>query len=451
MAAEEDDPGPPPTPPDTAEIRALPGHRAERVTSLSFPGEAYVLEAGPETGPPVLLIHGIARDGAHDWDELIPVLAKHRRVIAMDLPGFGRSSKEPAQYRPMTYANFIDELIDARVPGDFDLVAHSMGASIAFEVAARHPDRVKHLIVADAAAILHGQAMSIGQIERSQEKLGAFGKLLNPVRNLSYDVMGGVPDDLVHRVALGMKGVAAQSAASALMAHDSNPALDAIRAPTLVIWGSRDEVASARGLWILAYRIPGSRRVVIEGAAHTPMLDAPRAFNDLVERFLSGDTSVGEALGPAEIPSTRDAACKRHNGSMEFSGGYRKITIDHCTDILLRGVRAQQIELIGSTVVAEDVIVRGGEVGISLLKSRLKLSGATITAAVPLRLTGSEVDFAGVNFVGTQTAVAAEGDAKLLCSLCRFEVGEETERFHGFHEMKRGSHFGPSEIHAARP
>ncbi len=450
-AAEEPSPEPKPTPPDTAEIRALPGYHAERVTSLSFPGEAYVIEAGPETGPPVLLIHGIARDGAHDWDEVIPVLAKHRRVLAMDLPGFGRSSKDPAQYRPMSYASFIDELIDPRIEGDFDIVSHSMGVSIALEVAARHPDRVKHLVVADAAAILHGHALSVGQIERGQEKLGAFGKLLNPVRNLSYDMMGNVSDGLIHRVALGIKGVAARTAAAALMAHDSGAALDVIRAPTLIIWGKRDEVVSPRGLWMLMYRIPGARYIVIDGSAHTPMRDTPAEFNDAVERWLAGDLTVGEALAPAEVASTRDGVCNRHKGSMEFSGAYRKVTIDHCGDVVLRGLRAQQIEITGSTVVGEDVIVSGGEVGISLVKSRLKLSGATITADVPLRFTGSEVDFAGVTFVGTETAVAADGDAKILCSLCRFEVAEEVERFHGFHEMKRGRSFGPAELQAARP
>jgi pimeloyl-ACP methyl ester carboxylesterase len=434
---------PPPTPPDTAEIRALPGYQAERMKSLSFPGEAYVFEAGRGDGRPVLLIHGIARDGAHDWDSLVPVLARDRRVIAFDLPGFGRSSKERARYRPMAYASFVDEVLRERVAGDFDVVAHSMGVSIALEVAARHPDHLRRLVLADAAAILHGHALSVGQIERGQEKLGAFGKLLNPVRNLSYDMMGHVSDDLVHRVALGMKGESVQSAAAALMAHDSNPALDAVRAPTLVIWGEKDEVVSPRGAWILTSRIPGARLAWIPEAGHTPMRDAPEAFDRLVVGWLAGDDALGRAFDPPDATSTRDGVCKRHRGSMVFTGSYRKIHIEGCKEIVLRGVRAQEIDLHTSNVVAEDLVVTGGPVAMNLWKSRLKMSGGVLDAEVPLRLLDAEVDLAGVTLRGGRVGVEAKGSAKVLCSLCRIEAGGQEMLLHGFETMRGGTTLGP--------
>ena len=435
---------PPETPPDTAEIQALPGYRSSRVQSLVYPGDTHVVEAGPEDAPVVILIHGISAEGAHDWDQLLPVLAKRWRVLTLDLPGFGRSDKHPALYGPVQYANLIDELIDSRVRGKFDLVSHSMGVSIALEVARRHPRRVKRLVVSDAAALLHGSALSLGQIERGQKWLGAFGGLLEPVRNTAYDVMGRMSDQLVHRLALGIPGDAAQRAAAALMVHDSGAALDVIRAPTLVIWGRHDQVVSERGAWVLVARMHDARIAFIEDAGHSPMRETPREFNDLVVRWLSGEREVGRALAPLRVASSRDAACVRKRGRQTFSGAYRKITIDHCGDVVLDGVRAQEIEIRSSKVRGEDVVVSGDQVAIVMWSSRLKLSGATLSAYVPLRFRGSEVDLAGVTFVGRRAAVEAIGNAKILCSLCRLEVGAAAERMHGFRAMRAAETLGPS-------
>jgi pimeloyl-ACP methyl ester carboxylesterase len=422
----------------------LSGYHSSRVESRVYPGPVYVMEAGPTDARTVILIHGIARDGAHDWDDLIPVLARTRRVLSLDLPGFGRSSKLPASYDPVSYANLIDELIGTMVRGDFDLVAHSMGVSVALEVAQRHPDRVTHLVVADAAALLHGQALALAQIERGQERLGIFGKLLDPVRHTAYDMMGRMSDQFMHGLARGIPGAAASQAAAELMAHDSGEALDGIVAPTLVIWGGRDEVVSERGAWVLVSRIRNARIAFIEEAGHLPMRETPLAFNELVTRWLAGDEEVGKALAPAVVASSRDGKCLRQRGRYAFSGAYRKISIEGCRDVVLHGVRAQEIEIYSSSVTAEDTVVTGDQVAIVMWRSRLKLSGGALSASVPLRLKGSEVDLAGVTFTAGLAAVEAIGDAKILCSLCRFEGLGAGERMHGFQVLRAAETLGPA-------
>lgn len=430
-----------PTPPDTAEIRSLPGYRASRVSSRFFAGEVYVFEAGPADATPVVLIHGISRDGAHDWDALVPALARGRRVLAFDLPGFGRSSSDPsAAYSPVRYADFVDELIRERIEGRFDLVAHSMGVSIGLEVARRHGDRVNRLVVADAAAILHGHALSLAQIERGQRKMGPLGRLLDPLRHGAYDVMGLVPDKLVHAFAVRLEGEAAQRAAAQLMAHDLGPALDAVKAPTLVIWGRLDDVVSERGAWVLVSRLGDARLAFIEGAGHLPMRDASEEFNDLVMRWLSGEQDVGRALDPDRMASERVGTCRNDNRRVEFTGAYAKLDIRSCGNVVLRGVRARRIEIFDSVVTGEDTVVVGEESAVSIWKSRVELSGGRLAAAVPLRLAGSELDLAGITLHGRTASVEAVGNAKLLCSLCLLERNGTSQRLHGFRSLEAPAH-----------
>jgi len=425
---------PRPTPPDAAEIQALPGYRGGFASTASFPGRAWVTEAGPEDGRAVLLIHGISRDGAHDWDGLVPVLAASRRVLTFDLPGFGRSERSPAVLGPREFADFVDDLIAARVSGEFDVVGHSMGVSVALEVAARHPDRVGRLVLADAAAILHGHAVSIGGMRSGQARLGALGRLFDPLRQGAYDLMGWVPDYLVHRFAIAIQDGSAGEAAARLMAHDSGAALDGVRAPSLIVWGEDDRVASRRGAWTLAARLPDTRLAFVPGG-HTPMQDAPEIFQGLVADWLAGQ-DVGVALAPAVVPSERVGVCRGVRTRYELSGAYGRIEIERCRDVVLSGVRAREIEIVDSEVVANDLRVAGDQVGMMLWGSRLEVSGGSVSADVGLRLSKSEVDLAGVTIRARQASVEAIGDAKVLCSLCRLERSGLERRLHGFRSLK---------------
>lgn len=444
----------PATPPDPPAIRALPGYHAERIETRSFPGETYLYEVGPAEASahlPVVLIHGISRDGAHDWDALVPVLAKQRRVIVLDLPGFGRSTRRPAPWGPVSYANLIEEIVQQRVQGRFDMVAHSLGVSVALEVARRDPERVGTLVLADGAALLHGHAISVEQVERGEASLGILGRSFDFFSNSAYDMMGALSDDMVHRISVSMAGMvgaegdAAPRAAAALMAHDAGAALDAVRSPTLILWGEGDRVASLRGAWALAARIDGARLEILPGAAHVPMRERPDLFNDRVSRWLSGDRQIGIAPAPPDGSATRDGSCTGERERVVFRGAYRKITLDRCGDVLFDGVRAREIEMSSSTAVGFDTVIEGDQVGLMMWHSRFQLSGGSISADVPVRNRESELNFAGVTLRGAQVVYEAigRGRAKILCSLCRLEAGGRSDRLHGFRVLRAGETLSP--------
>lgn len=426
----------PPTPADPLEVKALPGYTASHVVTRAFPTEAYVIEVGEPTAPPVILIHGINRDGAHDWNRTLPALARTHRVLTFDLPGFGRSSRGDAPYGPVTYADFVDEVIEARVPGPFDLVAHSMGVAVALELARRHPERVGRLVLVDAAGLLHGQSLSLEALERQRDRLWLLGDLLEPVQRLASDIMEDVPDQVLRSFAANMPGAAAAQSAARLMRYDAGPALDSVRAPTLVVWGGHDEVVSERGAWLLVARLHDARIAFLPEAAHVPMLESADAFNALVIAWLTGRDDVGRALAPAVADPSRSGECRWKWRRTEFTGSFSKLTFENCRDVVLRGVRAQEIEIVDSKVTGEDVIVLGDQVAVSLSGSRLKLSGGMLAGVIPMRLAGSEVDLAGVTFEGVEASIEAIGNAEVLCSVCRLTHAGRTEGLHGFRALR---------------
>jgi len=97
-------------------------------------------------GFPLILLHQTPRS----WDEyreLIPLLAPHYRVIAMDMYGFGQSAKFPAPHTIEKFSKGVIALADALGIEKFNLMGHHTGAIVAFQTAAKNPDRISKLIM----------------------------------------------------------------------------------------------------------------------------------------------------------------------------------------------------------------------------------------------------------------------------------------------------------------
>jgi pimeloyl-ACP methyl ester carboxylesterase len=95
---------------------------------------------------PLLLIHGLA-DEADTWRHLIPALSAEHRILAPDLPGFGRSDKPKRAYTATFYQKTLIELLDVLQIERATLVGHSLGAIIAQSIALAHPERVERLVL----------------------------------------------------------------------------------------------------------------------------------------------------------------------------------------------------------------------------------------------------------------------------------------------------------------
>jgi pimeloyl-ACP methyl ester carboxylesterase len=109
--------------------------------------QIYVKDVGQ--GPALLLIHGYG--SSHDsFLPIIPELSRSRRVLAVDLPGFGRSDKYQGDYSPAALAGHLLRVLDRKGVREVDLVAHSWGSSIALTMALQAPRRVRTLTLLGA-------------------------------------------------------------------------------------------------------------------------------------------------------------------------------------------------------------------------------------------------------------------------------------------------------------
>src|SRR4051812_40184829 len=104
--------------------------------------ETYVADAGE--GPPILLIHGYG-DTADGWRRVVPGLLKDHRVVALDMPPFGRSADPPEGKLLEFYSEFFPNFLDEVGLDRTTVIGHSLGGAVALRLAIENPDRVDRL------------------------------------------------------------------------------------------------------------------------------------------------------------------------------------------------------------------------------------------------------------------------------------------------------------------
>lgn len=252
----------------------------------------HVASAG--AGPPLALLHGWGMH-AGVFDAWRPALARRRRVLAVDLPGHGRSAAIGAR----TLDEVVDAVVDALadVEGALALVGWSFGGQVALRWAAREPARVDRLVlVATSPRFVAGDgwehAMPAATLARFVDELSR-APAVTLARFLALQVHGG---DRAREALATLRALcdahgspSAEALANALaILRDADLRRDArtIATPALVVSGERDAIARpAAGVW-LAGAIGGARLATIAGAAHVPFLTHPDAFARAVGEFL---------------------------------------------------------------------------------------------------------------------------------------------------------------------
>jgi pimeloyl-ACP methyl ester carboxylesterase len=238
-------------------------------------------------GPTLVLLHAFPFD-RRMWSEELARLSDGRRVVAVDLRGFGES--------PLWGEPTVDELGDDVVALLDELgvpmaavCGLSMGGYVALSVAERHRGRVAALVLADTRAAADSDVAKLAR-EATMRQVrddgpaafldGVPERLLS--RHASDDLRQRVRDLCVDRSETIL-------AATRALAHrpDRTSLLPRIDCPTLVICGGEDTTSPAPEMRSLAAQIPGAEYVEIAGAGHLSNLEAPDRFDEAVARFLA--------------------------------------------------------------------------------------------------------------------------------------------------------------------
>jgi pimeloyl-ACP methyl ester carboxylesterase len=250
------------------------------------------------SGPAVVLLHGMAASW-HWWLENIPALARHHRVIAVDLPGFGDSEPLPAPAEMATHARTVLDLLVQLDIESATVSGHSMGGLVALEMFVADPRRVRNLILVDSggvrmserrlAVILVVLRMGSAVLRRHFIRRALATKPW--VRRLALRATFRDPRVMSPELAaktmplFGGRGFVDAVAAAGRAVHATAP--EAITCPVLLVWGERDVIAPPRCARQMHDRLPDSELAVFAGSGHAPMIEFPEQFNDLALRFIA--------------------------------------------------------------------------------------------------------------------------------------------------------------------
>jgi hypothetical protein len=239
-----------------------------------------------------------------------------------------------------------------------------------------------------------------------------------------------------------------QSALASFIVHDFGPELRAIRAPTWIGWGVRDEVAPLRNAEALRALIPQARLELFTGSAHAPLRSEPAAVVAAVSRFLADETAPGrvEPAAPAAVASTRRGVCER-GVAQAFEGDFDSIELRHCTGVRLDHVRARTLFIEHSTVELTHVELTGAAVVLSLKESRLRWTGGRVRGAVCIASDGSELDLMAVDLACADPFRVC-APSRLLASMVQTGAAETPLAMHGEFKLARQR---PGTVAALKP
>jgi pimeloyl-ACP methyl ester carboxylesterase len=246
------------------------------------------------SGEPLVLLHGVATSRMI-WCRVIGQLAQRRRVIAVDVPGFGESAPVGPGFE---LEHVADRLVDGLGLERFDLLGHSLGGALAVATAARHAEAVRSLVlvapaglsprapriaaalgVAAERAVLARRALGYRWVDHAAARWAMFvttvadpGRLRPEDARLMLDA-----SDRGRRISDGVR--------EALEADLRND-LAAAPMPVGLIWGDADRVVPYSGLGPLRRLRPDAVVATLPRTGHIPQVEGPAEFAAAVERVL---------------------------------------------------------------------------------------------------------------------------------------------------------------------
>jgi pimeloyl-ACP methyl ester carboxylesterase len=263
--------------------------------------QVHLRDEGPRTDPvPIVLLHGTSAS-LHTWEGWARALKDQRRVIRMDLPGFALTGpNRQDDYSIDTYVLFVRAFLDKLGLERVVLGGNSLGGQIAWATAAKMPERVQRLILVDASGYpldsikdqrvpIGFRLMGIPGLRLLAQHTLPRGVIESSVRNVYGDPSKVTPEliDLYadmtrregNRHALARRFEQGYTGDVTLLAK--------IKAPTLILWGSKDRLLPPEWGQRFAHDIPNAKLVMLDGLGHVPQEEDPARSVAEVRRFLA--------------------------------------------------------------------------------------------------------------------------------------------------------------------
>ena len=260
--------------------------------------QVHLRDEGPRTDPlPIVLLHGTSAS-LHTWDGWVVSLKDQRRVIRFDLPAFGLTGPNPQNdYSIDAYVRFVGMVMDTLGIRQFVLAGNSLGGQIAWNTALAMPDRVRQLVLVDAAGYaFEPTSVPVGFRLARMPGAGALLQYVLPrgmVDSSLRDVYGDpalVTPELVDRyyeltLRSGNRLALVNRLEQPLSGEEAH--IKQLKVSTLILWGSKDRLIPPLNAKRFTADIEGSKLVVFDGLGHVPHEENPAKTVAAFQAFLA--------------------------------------------------------------------------------------------------------------------------------------------------------------------
>jgi pimeloyl-ACP methyl ester carboxylesterase len=250
-----------------------PAPRAVPVAS----GSIYIDDA-PGGKTPIVFIHGIGGSSEQWREQLAFFRARGRRAVALDLPGFGRSTP-PSDFALPTIAAAVDAAVTRAGLTHFIIVGHSYGGAVVATYVAAHPDKVAGVVYVDAAA----SALPLTAEQKAQFGAALRANKMAVVHAWFGPMLGPSGESVKQEVIASAEHASADALVGAFMSlssYDARMLISAFHGPRLAIVAADLEQPAS-----FQKQFPEVRTIRIAGAGHWLMLDKPGEVNSALEEF----------------------------------------------------------------------------------------------------------------------------------------------------------------------
>ncbi|GAB4354580.1 MAG: alpha/beta hydrolase [Candidatus Abyssubacteria bacterium] len=239
-------------------------------------------------GPPLVLVHGAGQDTV-SWRYNVPHFARSHRVIALDLPGHGKSGMVlPHISATDDFVRFVWGVIDALNLERPVLAGHSMGSGICLAVALEHGPRLGGVVAVDGA----DKVVGVFGEEIHEAYINSPLDLMMEMSMESFRALcsTSTPQERIEEIAQDLLRIHPRVTASDTRAFNSfniSERSGDICVPVLFISGAEDFLVTPTMVRETASRFPNSQVVILDGVGHFPHTEAPERFNREVSEWLA--------------------------------------------------------------------------------------------------------------------------------------------------------------------
>jgi pimeloyl-ACP methyl ester carboxylesterase len=226
-------------------------------------------------GRPLLILHGWGSK-KEKWQQAERILSRSNlKVIIPDLPGFGQSSEPLRAWNLDDYCDFVEEFVKSLNMESFYLLGHSFGGALAVKCSLRFPEKVEKMFLV-AAACFRGKTLKKDALTSVSKALKVFSFIpFYPLfRKAFYKFI--VKSDY-----LGLEGIMRETYLKVINQDLSND-LALVKVPTIIIWGSKDDVTPIKQAYLLNKKINNSELKIIPNAGHDLEWKMPKELSQLI-------------------------------------------------------------------------------------------------------------------------------------------------------------------------